>query len=361
MNAFRVMSCGMLLGVSLSLGTAAIAQEFYDGKKITLVIASGPGGATDLYARLAARHLSPHIPGHPTIIAKNMTGAGGIVGLNYIYNQAPSDGTEIGATIGAVPFAPLFAGPEDGGKSVRFDALRMQWLGSPSPFVAVAMAWHTAPVKNWKDLETQQLIVGSSGMGASSTVDAVFLKNLLGLKYHVILGYRSGSDIDLAMERGETHGRATTDWYGLMGRHQQWIDEKKVVVLYQEGLSRDPTVPDTVPLLIDGVTDPEKRTILQMKMAVYEAGYPLYAPPTAPADRVALLRNAIATTYSDPGYLADAKRAKLGTASMGGEALTKVIAEAYAAPEPMKEKLWKMLVPESSAIEMNAATSAKKP
>src|SRR5690349_10300816 len=140
MNAFRVKRWGMLLlGIGLSFASEAVAQDFYEGKKLTLVIASGPGGATDLYGRLAARHLGNHLPGHPTIIAKNMTGAGGIVGLNYIYNQAPSDGTELGATIGAVPFAPLFAGPEDGGKSVRFDALKLQWLGSPSPFVAVAM------------------------------------------------------------------------------------------------------------------------------------------------------------------------------------------------------------------------------
>jgi tripartite-type tricarboxylate transporter receptor subunit TctC len=358
MNAFGVKRWGiLLLAIGLSFATEALAQDFYEGKKITLVIASGPGGATDLYGRLVARHLGNHLPGHPTIIAKNMTGAGGIVGLNYIYNQAPNDGTELAATIGAVPFAPLFAGVDDGGKSVRFDSLKLQWLGSPSPFVGVAIAWHTSPVKHWKDLEAQQLIVGSSGMGASSTVDAVFLKNLLGLKYHVILGYRSGADVDLAMERGETQGRANTDWYGLKGRHQQWIDEKKVLVLYQEGLSRDPSVPETVPLLIDGVSDPEKRAILEMKMAVYEAGYPLCAPPEVPKDRAALLREAVAATYSDGAYLADAERAKLGTTSMRGEALARVIAGPFAAPEPMKEKLRAMLVPESTSIEMNAAAS----
>ena len=356
MKAFRTVRFGILLWAGLLPAMTAAAQDYYAGKKITMVIASGPGGATDLYARLQARHLGAHIPGHPTIIAKNMDGAGGIIALNYIANQAPGDGTELGATIGAIPFAPLFAGPEDGGKSIRFDAQKLHWLGSPSPFVGVAVAWHTSPIKNWKDLKTHQLIVGSSGMGASSTVDAVFLKNLLGLQYHIILGYRSGADVDLAMERGETQGRANTDWYGLTGRHQQWLDEHKVLILYQEGLSRDPTIPATVPLLIDEVTDPEQHEILKMKMAVYEAGYPLCAPPGVSGERVALLRKALTATYSDPEYLADAARAKLGTISMGGEQLSKLIAEPYAAPQAMKQQLRKLLEPQAASIEGTAAT-----
>jgi tripartite-type tricarboxylate transporter receptor subunit TctC len=324
---------------------AAQAADFYKGKRINHCITSGSGGSVDLMNRLGARHVGRHIPGNPRVVAKNKTGAGGIFGANYMYTQARKDGTETCGSLMSVPMAPLFYGKTGRGKNVKFDPTKFNWIGAPARFVAVAQAWHTSKVKTWKDLLTTELIVGSSGLGSSSTVDAVFSKNLLGFKYRVIIGYPSGGDIDLAMVRGETQGRATNAWAGITSRHPDWLRDKKIRILYQQGLKPDPAVPASVPLLIDQITDPDKKALLKLKMAQFELGYPVYAPPGVPKDRVAILRKAYAATYKDPKYLAEAKKARVLVGPITGEKLTELVQEIYSAPEALKVQLRAFLKP----------------
>lgn len=327
------------------------AEDFYKGKTVSVIITSGVGGSVDLMNRLATRYLSKHIPGHPTVVAKNMDGAGGIVGANYIYNLAPKDGTQLGGSLNTVPFVPLFYGNSAKAKSLRFDPRKFEWIASPAPFIAVAIAWHTSPIKTWRDLLTTQMIVGSAGLASSSTVDAVFLKNVLGFKYKVLFGYPGGGDIDLAMIRGETQGRATTAWAGITSRHPDWLKKKLIRVLYQEGIEPNPGVPKDVPLLIDQIKDPEKKALLKLKMASYAMGYPVFAPPGVPADRVAILRKAFADTYRDPAYLADAKNARVLVAPISAEKLTKIIDDAYSAPADVKATLVQALQPGGGVLE----------
>ncbi len=319
-----------------TLTAADAADPFFKGKKLTIFITSGSGGSVDLMNRLGARHVKKHIPGNPSVIAKNKTGAGGMIGANYIYNIAPKDGTELGGSLMSVPYAPLFYGKRP---QIKFDPVKFNWIGSPSKFIAVAIAWHTSPVKKWQDLLTTELIVGSSGKGSSSTVDSIVMKNLLGFRYRVIMGYPSGADIDLAMVRGETEGRATTAWAGLTSRHPDWLTDKKVTLLYQMGLKKHPSVPASVPLITDVVTDKAANEVLKLKMAAYETGYPVYAPPGVPAARVAMLRKAFAATYRDPAYLADAKRSRVEVGPISGEKLSQIVAGAYGAPEAVKARL----------------------
>ena len=324
---------------------AADAADFYRSKRITHYITSGSGGSVDLMNRLGARHVGRHIPGKPRVIAKNKTGAGGVVGANYMYLQAPKDGTETMGSLMAVPMAPLFYGKKGRGKNIRFDPTKFNWIGSPARFIAVAEAWHTSKVKTWKDLLKYELVVGSSGLGSSSTVDAVFLKNLLGFKYRVIIGYPGGGDIDLAMVRGETEGRATNSWVGITSRHPDWLRDKKIRILYQQGLQQDPAVPKSVPLLIDHISDPEQKKLLTLKMAQFELGYPVYTAPGVPKDRVAILRKAYAATYRDPKYLAEAKKARVLVAPIGAQTLAKIIEDTYSVPEELKVKLRSYLKP----------------
>lgn len=343
----RVMMVGAaaVLPAILMSSAAHAAEPFYKGKRVTIFITSGSGGSVDLMNRLGARHLGAHLPGHPDVIAKNKTGAGGVFGANYIYVNAPKDGTELGGSLMAVPFAPLYYGDTGRGKNIKFDPTKFNWIASPAPFVAVAEAWHTSPVKTWKDLLTHELVVGSSGLGSSSTVDAIFLKNLLGFKYKVIIGYPGGGDIDLAMARGETQGRATNAWAGVTSRHPDWIKDGKVRILYQEGLEKNPGVPDSVPLLFDQISDPGKKALLRLKMAQFAMGYPVYAPPGVPKDRVATLRKAFWDTYHDPKYLAEAKAARVLVAPIKAEKLTKIIDDTYSAPKSLQAQLRVLLKP----------------
>lgn len=316
--------------------TGAGAADFYQDKVVTVLITSGPGGSVDLMARLGARHLADHIPGHPSVVAKNKDGAGGIVGANYLYSNAPRDGTEIGASLMSVPFEPLFYGERS---VAKFDPLKFNWIGSPAKFISVAIAWHTSPIKKAEDLLSHEMLVGSSGIGSASTIDSFVMRNILGFRYHVILGYPSGSDIDLAMMRGETEGRASDAWAGITSRHADWLRDKKIVVLYQMGLTRHPGIPDSVPLGIDFAKNPEDRAVLKLKMAAFETGYPIFAPPGVPAAQVAILRKAYADTFKDPAFLADAKKSHVEVEPITGETVTQILEESYGAPAAIKARL----------------------
>ena len=328
-----------LLPALIATEQAQAAEPFYKGKRVTHFITSGSGGSVDLMNRLGARHVGRNIPGNPRAVAKNKTGAGGIFGANYMYIQAPKDGTQTVGSLMSVPMAPMFYGKKGRGKNIKFVPTEFNWIGAPARFVAVAMSWHTSPVKKWQDLLKTELVVGSSGMGSSSTVDAIFLKNLLGFKFRVIIGYPSGGDIDLAMVRGETQGRAINAWAGVTSRHPDWLRDKKVNILYQQGLKADPNVPSSVPLLMDQIKDPSMRELLKLKMAQYELGYPVYAPPGVPKDRIAILRKAYADTYKDPKYLAEAKKARVLVAPISGEKLTKLINSIYSASPALQAEL----------------------
>ncbi|MGE0652070.1 MAG: tripartite tricarboxylate transporter substrate-binding protein [Alphaproteobacteria bacterium] len=333
-------TAGMALAGLALAGAQAPAQAqdtSFKGKTVTIFITSGTGGSVDLMGRLGARHLGKHLPGNPSIIAKNKGGAGGIIGANYIWDQAPKDGTELGSSLNSIPFAPLFYGQKK--SKASFDPTKFNWIASPVKFVAVSIAWHTSKIKKWQDLRENEMIVGSSGLGSSSTIDGFVMNALMDFKYKVIIGYPSGSDIDLAMIRGETEGRVTTAWAGITSRYPNWIKDKKVTLLYQMGLEKYPGVPADVPLIIEHVQDPKKKAALKLKMAAYDVGYPIYAPPGTPDKTVATLRKAYADTYADKQLLAEAKKARVDIAPLTGEQVAKIVADAYAAPEDVKELL----------------------
>lgn len=334
----RIATVAALAAGALALSAqGAGAEVSFKGKTVSIFITSGSGGSVDLLGRLGARHLGKHLPGEPTVLAKNKGGAGGIVGANYIWEQAPKDGTALGSSLNSIPFAPLFYGQKK--SKAAFDPNKFNWIASPVKFVAVSIAWHTSPIKKWQDLRAREMVVGSSGVGSSSTIDGFLLNALMDFKYKVIIGYPSGSDIDLAMIRGETEGRVTTAWAGITSRYPQWLTKKEVTLLYQMGLEKYPGVPAEVPLLIDAVEDPKRKAALKIKMAAYDVGYPVYAPPGTPPAIVAALRKAYMDTFADPQLLAEARRARVDIAPIPGEKVAQIIADAYSAPDEIKQLL----------------------
>jgi tripartite-type tricarboxylate transporter receptor subunit TctC len=357
----NIISLAVSVAVAFALGGAATAaaEVSFKGKTISVYITSGSGGSVDLMARLGIRHVGRHIPGNPTVLAKNKPGAGGILGGNYVYSVAVKDGTELGTALNTVPFEPLFFGEKS---KAKYDPRKFEWLGSPAKFIAVAIAWHTSKIKKWQDLLETEMVVGSSGMGSSSTIDAFVMRNLLGFKYKVILGYPSGSDIDLAMIRGETDGRATTAWAGVTSRYPGWITDKQINILYQTGLSKHPTVPKDVPLILDEVkADPKTMAALKIKMASYEIGYPVFAPPGTPKEIVTALAKAHMDTYRDKAYLAEAEKSRVEVDPLSGEQVAAIINDAFAAPPDVIKLLQDAAVaPKGSTAKAKGADSKKK-
>jgi tripartite-type tricarboxylate transporter receptor subunit TctC len=313
-------------------GDATAQQDFYKGKTLTIGIGTSVGGSHDAYARIIANNIGRHIPGNPTVVPQNVPGAGSLTLANHVFESAPKDGTYIGALNRAAVFEELYTGKT----TVRFDPVKMHWLGGPDTVSSVAIAWHTAKVKTAKDLLTHELIVGSSG-GQGDSVPKL-LSQTAGFKFKVILGYKSGGDVDLAIERGEVEGRATTAWGGLKQRSQDWMNEKKINMLYQTGLEAHPELKD-IPLAVDFSRTPDDRKVAELFFAAEDIGYPYVAPPETPADRLAILRKAMEETFKDPQAKAEAAKQNLDINPVSWQRMTKGIVDSYSAPEPLRKRL----------------------
>ena len=326
-----LVSLGLACLVS-SAGHAQTPAEFYKGKTVELMVGSSVGGGYDIYGRLLARHLGKHIPGRPTVIPKNMEGAGGLRLANWLYNVAPKDGTVIGTFGRGIPFDPILAG-----RAAQFDANKFNWIGSMNDEVSICVAWQDAGITKFEDLFTTELIVGGTGSTAGSDIYPKVINGVLGTKMRVISGYPGGNDITLAMQRGEVKGRCGWSWSSVKTNHRPWIEDKTLKILFQLALERHPDLPE-VPLVIDLAKSDEQKQILKLVFAQQVLGRPFAAPVGVPADRVAALRQAFMDTMKDPELLAEAEKAQLEITPVSGEAIQKLVREVYEIPAEIGQK-----------------------
>jgi tripartite-type tricarboxylate transporter receptor subunit TctC len=301
-------------------GFAQAGDDFYKGKQLSVMIGYGVGGSDDLWARIIARHIGDYIPGHPTIVPVNAPGAGSLLLANQITNTQPKDGTVIGLINRGIPFEPLL-----GGASVRFDPLKLSFVGSPDRDTAVCAANKEAPVKTVQDLFAQELIVGATGSGADTEVYPSFLKNLLGMKFKIIAGYPGSREINLAIERGEVQGICVS--YDTIAR-ENIFKNGKVQVLFQAAIKPDPRLAG-VPFAADLAKTQEQHQALDLFLARTNVGRPFIAPPGVPADRLAILRTAFAQTMKDPGLVQEAESSGLHPLYISPDELQKYVADAY--------------------------------
>jgi tripartite-type tricarboxylate transporter receptor subunit TctC len=302
-----------------------------------MYIGYSAGGGYDVYARLVARHIAKHIPGNPTVIPKNMAGAGSLKLANWLYNVAPKDGTVIGMIGRGTGFDPLF-----GIKGAQFQGTKFNWLGSANDEVSVCVSWHTSEVKTFDDLLKHELIVGGTGASADTDQFPKIMNAVLGTKMRIITGYPGGNDIGLAMERGEVKGRCGWSWSSVKATHQPWLDEKKINVLIQLSLEKHPDLPN-VPLVVDLAKTDEDKKIMRLLFARQVMGRPFLAPPDLPPDRLAALRKAFMDTMRDKEFFADAERGKLEITPVSGEGIQKLVGEVYATPAAVTKRATELL------------------
>jgi tripartite-type tricarboxylate transporter receptor subunit TctC len=316
----------------LSEAGAQSPAEFYKGKNVDLYIGYSVGGGYDLYARMLAKHMGKHIPGNPTVVAKNMEGAGSLRLANWLYNVAPKDGTAFGTIGRGTGFDPLF-----GHKAAQFDATKFTWIGSANNEVSVCVAWHTSGITKFDDLFGSGLIVGGTGPAADTDQFPKVVNGVLGTKMRVIAGYPGGNDVSLAMERGEVQGRCGWSWSSVRSTQQKWLDDKKIHVLVQLALEKHPELPD-VPLIMDLAKSDEQRQVLKLIFARQVMGRPFLAPPTVPKDRAEALRKAFMDTMKNPDFVAETDKAQLEIVPVAGEDIQKLVAELYQTPRAIAQK-----------------------
>ena len=330
----RVPACAALAAL-LFLGTRGYAQtpaEFYRGKTVEIYVGYTVGGGYDLYARLLARHIGKHIPGNPTVIAKNMEGAASLRLANWLYQVAPKDGSVFGTIGRGTAFDPIL-----GQKGAQFDGTKFTWIGSANDEVSVCVAWYASGVTKFDDVLHKELTIGGTGPSDDTVQFPRVLNAVLGAKFNVVAGYPGGNDIILAMERGEVQGRCGWSWSSVKVTHKAWIDERKINVLIQLSLSKHPDITD-VPLITDLATTSEQKQIIKLIFARQVMGRPFLAPPGIPADRAEALRKAFMDTMNDKDFLADAEKSQFEITPVSGERVQQLVSEIYQTPADIARK-----------------------
>jgi tripartite-type tricarboxylate transporter receptor subunit TctC len=322
-----VCAVALLTLCPIAQAQAQNAAAFYKGKSVDLYIGYSAGGGYDVYARALARHMGRFIPGNPTIVPKNMPGAGSLVLANWLYNVAAKDGSAFGMIGRGTAFDPLL-----GSTKAQFDAAKFNWIGSMNDEVSVCVAWHTSGIAKLEQVVQNELTVGGTGPAADTDQFPKVLNATIHTKFKIIPGYPGGNDIDLAMERGEVMGRCGWSWSSVIATHKSWLDENKINVLVQLSLNRHVDLP-TAPLVMDFAKTDEQRQMFKLVFARQPMGRPFLAPPGVPAERTAILRKAFMDTIKDPGFLAEAEKMKLEINPVSGDAVQAIVQDVYRTPK----------------------------
>lgn len=296
----------------------AAAEPHFSGKTIRLVVGSAPGGGYDTYARLVGRHLGAHLAGRPTVIVSNMPAASGVQSANYLFSLAPKDGTVIGTFNKSLP------GYQAGGHAgIRFKAEEFSWIGCLSQTVDVLVVWHTIGVTSIEEAKRKTIVMGALSRIGTNWTYPTLLNALLGTRFKVVVGYESGTAINLAMEKGEVEGRGSNPWSSWKATSPDWIREKKIVPLVQIGLRKDPDL-GQVPLLAELAQNDEQRRIFDF-VSSEAIDRPFVAPPGIDQEILTELRKAFDAMTRDPAFLEDAQRQRLDLDPLPGAKVADIV------------------------------------
>jgi tripartite-type tricarboxylate transporter receptor subunit TctC len=323
----RVIAAVLLAVIApAALALAQGIADFYKGRDMDLYIGYSTGGAYDFYARVIGRYMGHHIPGNPTLVPKNMEGAGSLRLANFLYRVAPHDGSALGTIGRGIAFDPLLLGQGD-----AFDAQKFSWIGSANNEVSVCVTLKDSGITKFEDLFTKEVTVGGTGTSADTDQFPRVLNATLGTHFKIVEGYPGGNDVLLAMERGEVKARCGWSWSSVKTTRKEWLDDKRLVILVQLSLTKHPELPD-VPLVTDFAKTDEQRAILKLIFARNVMGRPYVAPPNLPPERLATLRQAFMDTMKDKDFLAEADKAQLEVNPVSGEDVEKLVKDVYATP-----------------------------
>lgn len=307
-------------------------SDFYKGKTMTLIVGSGAGGGFGLNGRLVGKYIGEHIPGKPSVRVQFMRGSGGTKAANYVYNVSPKDGTVISMPISSIVENQLLRP-----KGSRFDGTKFHWIGSITSLASVLSVWNTAPIKTLEGAKAGQLVLGATSTNSSWFRMIKLMNPLLDTKFKFVTGYKGGKGVDMAMERGEIHGRAMV-WASTKARRGHWLKAGKLVHLVQIGPYKLPDLPN-VPRLIDLVKSEKARTMVRFLHLTGLIGRALHTPPGVPMERVTALRRAFDATMKDPAFVAEYKKRNLPLGPTSGEKLQAFIEKVVQTPQSTIDEL----------------------
>jgi tripartite-type tricarboxylate transporter receptor subunit TctC len=319
-------------------------EAFYQGKTIKVVVGFTSGGFYDRWSRLLARYVPNYLPGNPEMIVQNMPGAGGLIAANHVYNVAKSDGLTIGMTSYGMYLDQMV-----GRKEVQYDVRKFHWIGSPEKSEILLYMRSDAPYKSIEDIRKASTPpkCGSTGTAGTDYILARLLEETLDAKIETVLGYPGGSEIDLAVEKGEVQCRGLTA-APFFGREPfiSWRKRNFVNVLLYGGLKRDPRIPDTPTIyeIFDKLNTPEEsRQVADVILRGGDFGRPRVMSPETPAEVVKTMRAAYAKAMADSTLLDEANQTKLDVEYVPGEDLQKLAEKMMSQPPGVVKRVQKLL------------------
>lgn len=330
---------GIAAAVCLVAATTAFAQpapDDYRGKQLRMIVGHPVGNDYDLGGRFLAKYLTRHIPGNPTIVVSNMPAASSVAAANFLYAQAPRDGTVFGSFSRNIPSQALMRQA-----NLSADPRKFNWVGGTALPGRVCVAWHTSKVRTPADLLQRELIVGGGGSGTSLSIVPTVFNHVLGTKFRIVEGYKGTTDAVLAMERGEVEGVCAT--YGQFRVYEKLIKEGKLRFILRAEESPIAAIPD-VPSIYDLAKTTEQRQLMRFVFSSVEFGRPYVLPPDTPPELVAVMRKAMADAVNDPELVAEAERLKLDMTYRPPDVLMKLVENLYETPPAVIDAV-KKLVP----------------
>ncbi len=334
------------LFLTLCLGAAAQAQSepFYSGKTVRIIVGFTPGGFYDRWARLLSRYMPKYIPGNPNFLVQNMPGASSVIAANYVYNLAKNDGLTL-----LVPINSLYLDQIVGRKEVKFDALKFDFIGTQEKAPTMLYFRADSPFKTLADIiqAKEAPKCGSTGTASTGYLLARLMDEAFKAKLDTVTGYQGGSEIDVAVERGEIVCRGM-DIPPHFGRepfdswHKRGFDRH----ILQGGSKRDPRMPDTPTLfeLMDRHHSPEvMRRVTRIVLGSGEFGRPMVVGPGTPAERVKILRDSYAKAMRDPGLIEEAKKGQMDMEHTPGEELQTLLKEIMNQPRDVLDRVKRIL------------------
>lgn len=333
--------CAAFLILALAGSPPAKAADYYAGKTITLIAGTDVGGGFSIYARVIGKYLSRYIPGAPSVLVKNMPGAGGSTAAHYLYRIAPKDGTTIASVSPNAILGKLLDGQS------QYDPTKFEYLAGAERSIRLCMTFEHSAIKTYEDALTRRAIIGATSAGSPTREYAAWHKHATGAKFEIISGYKGPPDLFVAMERGEIDGVCGLDWTALKSQQPQWLSDKKLNLIMQDSLEAQPElaqlgVPTPWRFIAD---DTDRRAVTLMVVFQQAFGKAYMTSPGVAAEQVGILRAAFEAVLRDPDLLEEAARMRIEITPQTGNTIQRAVADAYAAPATVIERLRKIVEP----------------
>ncbi len=336
----KLLAITLVVAGFMAPGQAAMAQNMYKDKVLTIIIAFGPGGGYHLYSSTLARFMKQYVPNSPPIVLQFMPGAGGLKAANYFYKVAPKNGTYM-ALLSQT--ASLFQALKRGDKNIRYDASKFKYIGRLVPMDAAHMFYKSVPSTDLGKLKGSDgtIIACTAGKASQGYINARALSVAAGFNIKILSGYQGSRRQNLGMQQGECNYQPGA-WNSWKARRGDWLKQGLIKPVALTGLQRLKDLPD-VPTIIELAKGAEQKAIMRFIAGYAAVGRAYSLPPGVPAKYIDALRRAFDKTVKDKGFLAMTTKRNMLIGPATGQYVQKVVADIVNAPDDIVNKTKKML------------------